>query len=753
MNEIKDKFAIPIIGMISSRKSTFLNSLLGIDVLETKDDVIKKFVCIIRHNSKLKQPKFYHIKLEKKEDSEDYIFIKDGEESEGKQNILKVISNINVDETKKAEPEYKNLFYVLETNITNLSNENFLNEFDFYDIPGLNEYIKNNESAPSIITTMNDENIESKENQIEKCDENMRYIRGIFQYIKTKIKFVIIVVDSSNYYKPQNINILKEIYKVINNVEYLKEISKDKIIGKPIYDYLFILNKNDTSYNKKKTIDNCRNFFINNIEPNIFNIEFFVFAPISSLQLKNEMLIEKNFENYFRYFFNNFYDKYVIIKESAKEITPDQNETDTPQIDFKTFLILELTIGLEEKDEKLEKIDELSEDITNEEFKEVKDIFEKIKTEQKSVIQYGLNFADEDDDDNYSIKVLKSLYKANKDKIVIPEFSENTKQILQFFNEFDHEKSKEKQEKLIHTEEEKVTTEEQAIEEFVNAFHILQSSVEINESNILNVLEKDLNRLITIIKNKKKIYIPFFGSSSAGKSTILNNIVGYTIFPQAQDECTTRGIILEYSNDVPVLFQCISRQELDYYCFEKRGYPVGRGFSNIYKYLSSLNSIYANEEEKCFFILKTPIQFFDHMQFSEELKSQVCFIDLPGGDTKNNRFNNPTSKDRSIYEKLLKMSSSFIFINKGRALKDTKNINLLQSTFNKICDEIKISNPNENRIELLKNCLFVINMFTELKEEEKDLVKLRKEIVSYLFVDSNPDYENITKAVFIDAKS
>ena len=91
MNEIKDKFAIPVIGMISSRKSTFLNSLLRIDLLETKDDVTTKFVCIIRHNSKLKQPKFYHIKLEKKEDSEDYIFIKDGEESEGKQNILKVI--------------------------------------------------------------------------------------------------------------------------------------------------------------------------------------------------------------------------------------------------------------------------------------------------------------------------------------------------------------------------------------------------------------------------------------------------------------------------------------------------------------------------------------------------------------------------------------------------------------------------------------------------------------------------------------
>ena len=60
MNEIKDTFSIPVIGMISSRKSTFLNSLLRIDLLETKDGVTTKLVCIIRHNSKLKQLKFYH---------------------------------------------------------------------------------------------------------------------------------------------------------------------------------------------------------------------------------------------------------------------------------------------------------------------------------------------------------------------------------------------------------------------------------------------------------------------------------------------------------------------------------------------------------------------------------------------------------------------------------------------------------------------------------------------------------------------
>ena len=149
--KIKRKYAIPVIGMISSGKSTFLNSLLGLDLLETKDDVTTKFVCIIRHNKSLKEPKFYHIKLEE-EENENYSFIKDGEEYYGKEDILKRISNINTDESKK-EPDYKELFFVLETNITNIKNEEFLNNYDFYDVPGLNELLttgKNNkESAPT----------------------------------------------------------------------------------------------------------------------------------------------------------------------------------------------------------------------------------------------------------------------------------------------------------------------------------------------------------------------------------------------------------------------------------------------------------------------------------------------------------------------------------------------------------------------------------------------------------------------------
>ena len=137
--KIKSKYAVTIIGMISSGKSMFLNSLLGLDLLESKEGVTTKFVCIIRHNKSLNNPKFYHVKLKKDENSENYSFIKDGEESYGNQNILKIISNINTEESKQVEPNYENLFYVLETKITNISNEKFLENYGFYDIPGLYE--------------------------------------------------------------------------------------------------------------------------------------------------------------------------------------------------------------------------------------------------------------------------------------------------------------------------------------------------------------------------------------------------------------------------------------------------------------------------------------------------------------------------------------------------------------------------------------------------------------------------------------
>ena len=57
-----DRFCIPIIGEISSGKSTFLNYLLKLNgVLQTDKNITTKFFTIIRHNKNLKQPKIYEV--------------------------------------------------------------------------------------------------------------------------------------------------------------------------------------------------------------------------------------------------------------------------------------------------------------------------------------------------------------------------------------------------------------------------------------------------------------------------------------------------------------------------------------------------------------------------------------------------------------------------------------------------------------------------------------------------------------------
>lgn len=62
-DKIPERKGIVVLGMISSGKSTFLNSLLGITYLEANDNITTKLVTIIRYNNQIKGPKFYHLKV------------------------------------------------------------------------------------------------------------------------------------------------------------------------------------------------------------------------------------------------------------------------------------------------------------------------------------------------------------------------------------------------------------------------------------------------------------------------------------------------------------------------------------------------------------------------------------------------------------------------------------------------------------------------------------------------------------------
>ena len=147
MSNVNLRKAIPIIGAILSGKSFFLDSLLGLDILDSQSSITTKFVCIIQNHKDLKEPKFYQINLVQSHLDENNMMVYNGsmkgDITYGHDNIKEKIKEIN--RMQKNIPseqiKYEELFYVLEIGIKNIENEKLLNDYDFYDIPGLDEYI------------------------------------------------------------------------------------------------------------------------------------------------------------------------------------------------------------------------------------------------------------------------------------------------------------------------------------------------------------------------------------------------------------------------------------------------------------------------------------------------------------------------------------------------------------------------------------------------------------------------------------
>ena len=73
-----------------------------------------------------------------KEENKQYYFLKDGFEINGNNKIKEEIIQLNKDKSLIKDLKYDSLFYMLETNITNIENKEFLLNHDFYDLPGMN---------------------------------------------------------------------------------------------------------------------------------------------------------------------------------------------------------------------------------------------------------------------------------------------------------------------------------------------------------------------------------------------------------------------------------------------------------------------------------------------------------------------------------------------------------------------------------------------------------------------------------------
>ena len=378
-------------------------------------------------------------------------------------------------------------------------------------------------------------------------------------------------------------------------------------------------------------------------------------------------------------------------------------------------------------------LENLSNEFEDEKFELMKNIYEEIKNKSNLIIEYGIDFDDEYDD---SMVYMRAFYQNFAKKLKFPEHSEDIKVILDYFNNF-KDKSGDLETAPLVTEITEEGPETKAIKILKNIFQKLQKYVNKNDKDhIINELSSNLDIMEKFVLNNRKIYIPFIGVSSAGKTTTINGIVGYKLFPEALNECTTRGIIIEYSDDdVVELYEMQIDSNNNYYVFNEKN-KVADGFKEVREYLESLNARYGRSESKFFYKVKTPIKTFDDLHFDDELKRRIILIDLPGPDTKNNKFNCLYKGKRTPYEKLLLISSSFIYVNKGRAIKSTENKEILTNLYNRIQDTSSLSGA-----DYLRACFFVINAFSSLNEDEINLESINEDLSSILFSNTDPMYE------------
>jgi septin family protein len=118
----KERFTIPIIGKISSGKSTFLNSIISGNYLSCSTDIDTKFVCILRHNKNCKSPKFFNCELKQEKIDykyRDFEFFYFEKTEELKGDVLENIKEINQSlknyeiEVNLNERDINKYFYIL----------------------------------------------------------------------------------------------------------------------------------------------------------------------------------------------------------------------------------------------------------------------------------------------------------------------------------------------------------------------------------------------------------------------------------------------------------------------------------------------------------------------------------------------------------------------------------------------------------------------------------------------------------------
>ena len=300
----------------------------------------------------------------------------------------------------------------------------------------------------------------------------------------------------------------------------------------------------DLSSNPENDIKKLKGEIINHFPKcRTFNINLNTFIPLSVIQVENELLMNKSFRHLIFYHFYNYISKNRNI----------------PIANTKTFIDFLIDIIKIEKDiktkeiivnvNKLNKSENISE-INKEILSIIRDLNEKFKGNELKigVLENDDISEEEEEDDNQNFDeinafyIIKYLYIKHKENKLMPYLSEETKDLIDYFKNDNY-----KYNLIDNDNNEDNNTLKIKIENYLIELCNKLNKSKIDTSKINNLIYEIIN-MIKFLKIYDYIFIPFLGTSNAGKTTIINGIIGKDILPTDIGECTKRGIIIRYSN-------------------------------------------------------------------------------------------------------------------------------------------------------------------------------------------------------------
>jgi len=701
---------LSVIGNISTGKSSFLNYLLGSDILQTGDGLKTRFVVIIRHTEN-DEPILSHI-IRKRSAYEDiYIKVEDSQgktEYKGKREIIEKINSLNVllkKEEDEGKLDYSNYLYLLETKIKNIHNQDFLNYFDLADIPGLNNMSKEGNSFGSI--------------------------KAIFTPLKHLIQYGFLIFDANQYEDNSILEILTQL------------MSEEEI---KFNHFLIILNKIDQIAPQKRDAAFLRfkaylNFYLGDDLLHDTNS----IITMNSLELLEEENVMENFNNFLTYHFkritNDTYEKYFKRLISYGYYMNHKSSPRKKYSDIEKMLDPDTELEEEYKDQ-ITKIAEnaglklnLEPDEDEEHYENICKLFNSLKKafSKKEVYFYKVNSEYRKKIDEFFDR--KDFISLNSDKIERKDGIEETK--------MESNKTNLVNEQLIKCMEKLKSF-------YRNNIRDLQSKSNKTGKKQRNInidsLGERMENLEKLIACHDKVRITVYGTYNAGKSTTLNSFIGKKLLQVDDEQCTGKPILIRYlkKDEKPKIYRAELKVVKDYdkfshYGFIEKGKALAEGEEAVRNFISSQNiNVMKNLERKedkkdDFFILKTPIKILDELGLSEEIKNNVEFLDTPGLNT------DLMKNETDLLSKLIEQTFIYFFIIDPKvggadtdAFKQILENTILKTIYNRSIINNSLNFPylficnkcdNESIDFDLNNCNKNINLIIKSNDEKFDIIK------------------------------